>query len=430
MAIFARVLRLAAAASLTVSLAHLQNPHPISVEGNVVDGVTGTGIPGARVRFSLPGEDLFFVTADAQGHFATTGEDGLDIPLSAASPGYVAPDAAGGRRAVQEVSRSNTEVRYRLELVRQSAIVGKVTDPVGVPLTGVGVKVMWDREHRSRLADSDFRNFTGSVQTNDLGEYWYPVRPGTYYLAAEPEATSNGSTAPPQDPSQRLTYYPHGVRPSQAEPVQLAEGEQRRVDIQIVRQDGVKVSGRILGAQGGEGARLSMSVTPLTSGGRTWYFDKADGGFEAPELLPGTYRFWAQESLSGEEGAVAAARRRVEVGNADLDGVDLELQPTVEIAGSVAFESGCPAAQFAGSISEQIDQFTYPIHPDADGAFTLKHVIQGHYKLYAAVLAAAGAPSKRAAPSVKFGEADGADGFDVSATNSGPLRITMGCPGR
>jgi hypothetical protein len=431
MAIFARLLRLAAAAALSVPLAHVQPLHPISIEGDVVDALTGTGIPGARVRFSLPGEDLFFVTTDAQGHFLLTGEDGLDIPLSAACPGYVEPAAAGGRSLVQEVSRSSAGVLYRLELVRQSAIVGKVIDPVGVPIAGVSVKVdsvkvMQELLHRSVLVDDDFRHFTANVQTNDLGEYRFPLQPGTYYLAAEPEVIITGSTAPPQDPSQRLTYYPHGVKASQAEPVQLAEGEERRVDIQIVREGGVKVRGRILGVQGGEGARLSMDVTPLNSGGRIWHFDNIDGRFEAPALLPGTYRFIASEGFSGEDGPVAVARRRVEVGSADLDGVDLELQPTVEITGSVAFGSGCPAAPSVGSISEQSDQYTYQIRPDAGGLFTLKHVIQGHYKTYVM----AGAPAKAAAASVKFGEAAGGDGFDVSAANTGPLRITISCPGR
>jgi hypothetical protein len=395
-----------------------------------VDAFTGKGIAGARVRFSLPGEDLFFVTTDAQGHFLTTGTEGLDIPLSAACPGYVEPERAGGRSAVREVSRSDTGVGYRLELIRQSVIVGKVIDPVGVPLAGVKVTEMQDRAHRSGLVDSDFRYFTASTQTNDLGEYRFPLLPGIYYLAAEPEVSVTSSTAPPLDPSQRLTYYPHGVKASQAEPVQLAEGEERRVDIQIVREGGVKVRGRILGVQGGEGPPLLVIVTPLTSGGRTWYSDKVDGRFEAPDLLPGTYRFFAQEGFSGEDGPVAVARRRVEVGSADLDGIDLELEPTAEVTGSVGFESGCPAAPFVGSISEQSDLFAYPIHPDANGAFTLKHVIQGHYTAYAAELAATGVPSNRAAASLRFGEADGSGGFDVSAANTGPLRITMSCPGR
>jgi hypothetical protein len=133
----------------------------------------------------------------------------LDIPIEAASPGYVKP-AADGRSPVQEVSRSGAGVRYRLELVPQSAIVGKVIDPVGVPIAGVGVReasvrVMQELLHRSGLEDDDFRYFTANVQTNDLGEYRFPLQPGTYYLAAEPEVIVTGSTAPPQDPSQRLT---------------------------------------------------------------------------------------------------------------------------------------------------------------------------------------------------------------------------------
>jgi hypothetical protein len=443
MAIFARALRLGAAAALSLSLAHVQTVVQYAIEGDVVDSSTGHGIAGARVRIQSGQDDALFATAGAQGHFRFAGLGNQRYQVQASFPAFVsARFAAGMSEAAETVSIGiyHRTAQVRLEMVRSGVITGKVMDPVGVPLAGARVAALQrypsgERRHGGCAAgglggvESDYE-YSGRLcaQTNDLGEYRIgPLPAGAYYVGAE-QQMGFGTTAPP-DPAERATYYPHALKPSGASPVEVAEGKELRVDIQIVRAGGVKVSGRILGLGAAAGLQLSVYALPLSAGLPSWSASDIEGDrFEAPGLLPGSYRFVADQyipgNLASDSTPIAAVRRIVDVGISDLDGVDLTLEPTVDLQGSVVFESGCPAVPVW--IMVQGD-YRYNLHPGAGGPFLLQHVIPGKYKAYVRTEV----PSNAFLSSVKFGDAEALrDGFEVTSNATGPLRLTMSCAGR
>lgn len=443
MAIFARALRLGAAAALSLSLAHVQTVSQFAIEGDVVDSSTGHGIAGARVRIQSGQDDALFATVDAQGHFRFAGLGNQSYGVQASFPGFVsARSAAGMSDAPETVSIGiyHRTAQIRLEMVRYGVITGKVTDPVGVPLAGATVAALrrypsGERRHGGCAGglggiEGDYEySARPCAQTNDLGEYRIgPLPAGTYYVGADRQM-SFGTTPPLPDPAERATYYPHALKPSQASPVEVAEGKELHVDIQIVRAGGVKVSGRILGLGAAAGLRVSVYAYPLSAGLPYWSAsDIAGDRFEAPGLLPGSYRFEAGQYIFGDftsgSTTVAAARRIVDVGTSDLDGVDLTLEPTVDIQGSVVFESGCPAVPVWVMVQ---GDYRYNLHPGAGGPFLLRHVVPGKYKAYAQMEV----PSNAFASSVKFGDAEALlDGFEVTSNATGPLRITMSCRGR
>jgi hypothetical protein len=440
MAIFARALRLGAAAALSLSLAHVQTVLQYAIEGDVVDSSTGHGIAGARVRIQSGQDDALFATADAQGHFRFAGLGNQRYQVQASFPGFVsARFAAGMSDAAETVSIGiyHRTAQIRLEMVRYGVIAGKVMDPVGVPLAGASVAALrrypsGERGHSYCAVDGlggvegDYQ-YSGRLcaQTNDLGEYRIgPLPAGAYYVGAE-QQMGFGTTAPP-DPAERATYYPHALKPSAATPVEVVEGKELHVDIQIVRAGGVIVSGRILGLGAAAGLRVSVYAYPLSAGLPSWSASDIEGDrFEAPGLLPGSYRFVAGQYFPGNitsaSTTVAAARRIVDVGTSDLDGVDLTLEPTVDVQGSVDFENGCPAVPVWVMVQ---GDYRYDLHPGAGGPFVLRHVIPGRYKAYAQMEV----PSNVFASSVKFGDSETLrDGFEVTSNSAGPLRITMSC---
>src|ERR1019366_172236 len=124
------------------------------------------------------------------------------------------------------------------------------------------------------------------------------------------------------------------------------------VDVRIIRQGGVKVSGRILGATpedapAASGLHGSVFVSPLSPGASSGSFGSVAGDrFGAVDLLPGKYVIEAGQYTAGDtssENPVAAAWRTVEVATEDLEGIDRTLAPTPTVEGAVVFENGCAA---------------------------------------------------------------------------------------
>jgi hypothetical protein len=230
----------------------------------------------------------------------------------------------------------------------------------------------------------------------------------------------------PHDPSERSTFYPHALKPSETKPVTVAEGKELRVDVRIVRQGGVKVSGRVLGLGTGEAAGLRVSVyaMPESPGARDLVIG-ADR-FEATDLLPGKYVFEAFQWASGnsfDSNTVAAAQRTVEVGTSDVDGFDLTLAPTPNIEGSVAFEDGCAAAPAWIMLRSDLRR-ALDLHVGTGGQFVLQHLMPEKWKVSLRMEGV----SNAFASSAKLGDTEIlADGFEATPNTKGPLRITMSC---
>ena len=443
MGMVAKTLRLAAAVALSLPLAHGQTPTRGAIEGDVVDASTGRGIAGARVRIQSGQDDALFTTSDEQGHFRFAEVDFMSkgYQAEASYPGFISARRAAGRSGGETVSPSpyNPSVQIRLEMVRYGVIVGRVTDPVGVAVEGVTVAALeryaaGERGHGScglGSTDGDYQ-YLGRfcARTNDLGEYRIgPLTAGSYYVGVDPQLSpGQPATRMPRDPTERATFYPHALKPSEAMPVTVTEGKELRADVQIVRQGGVKVSGRVFGLGAGEAAGLQISVyaVPLSSSTTPWSdLDIRGDHFQAPDLLPGKYLFEAfQYSLRNspnENTVVAATRRTVEVRMSDLDGVDLTLTPTLDIEGSVVFENGCAAAP--AWIQLQGD-FLQELHVGTEGRFVLRHLIPGKYKVYVHLEI----PSNAYASSATLGDTEIlTDGFEATSNTRGPLRITMSC---
>ena len=194
---------------------------------------------------------------------------------------------------------------FKLELVPQVVITGRIIDDVGDPVMGAQVFVFF-----GRIADGKFTfQPTTGAQSNDLGEFRIPgLQRGKYIVCA-------GSRCYPG--------MPDGGRASAME---LAPGREARVEINAISDARtVHVRGTVNGLPAGRG--LSVSLFPRTNRGMGMKAFAApvgpNGTFDIAGVTPGSYQLAADYFESGTR---MSLRVPVEVGNSDRDGVVAALE--------------------------------------------------------------------------------------------------------
>jgi hypothetical protein len=227
--------------------------------------------------------------------------------------------------------------------------------------------------------------------TNDLGEYrLFNLPPGKYLLSAGYEMSQSVgiSMAIAMGSRERregltTTYYPGTSDPLQAAAVNVEPGaEIHSMDFSL-RPSGVfhirgHVSGLGPGPAGFGGAvmlrrgnsRLSAAMPERDAAVKT-----EDGTFDIDQVAPGSYEIIAFE-FAGDTPRMV--HRPVEVGGADVDGVDLAFEPGVTVTGHLRWEDKAAAPNVPLVVSLEQDEQAFSMHPTAevqpDGSFELKNV--------------------------------------------------------
>ena len=435
--------RLMLAAVLYPWLAPSQTPNS-AIEGQVYDGATRAGIAGARVRVQCGQEDPVFTTADASGHFHFAGiQLTKDCLLRADYPGYM-PLGAGPRNSSRGIPARSDGPAF-LVLERYGVIAGRVLDADGLPAPGTRIdiylrlpkgappRISGLRAGSFEQANYEYWPFAGVLATTgDRGEFRIAMlSAGTYAICAD------GQDSPllRGDTRYRPTFYAQSISPAGAAPVEVAEGKETTgIDIHLVRAAGVTVSGRALHlpppgsdpplstfvAMWPQGEAFPLSVSSATVTG---------GHFELKDVLPGRYVLAAltikmpHQGPPGEDANTLGAERVVEVGDREVAGLQIAVQPVRDMKGVVSFENGCPAVPLAVSIFQPVNR---PIRADAgaDGTFVLHRVPPGVYGLILV------RNNIRIPPtSVLLGnrKVDAGAAFVVNGKTPGPLRIRVGC---
>src|SRR5260370_7434714 len=108
---------------------------------------------------------------------------------------------------------------------------------------------------------------------------------------------------------------------------------------------------------------------------------KTEGGsFDIDQVASGSYEVIAIEFAADTPGMI---HRPVEVGGADVDGVDLAFEPGVNITGHLRWEDKTAAPEVRLQVSLEQDEQAFSIHPTAEvqpnGSFELKNVSVDSY---------------------------------------------------
>ena len=355
----------------------------------------------------------FTAVSDEGGNFRIAGLDPGLYQVVASMPGLVLEfDPATGRPG--NAYRPGEDVTLRL--VRGAVITGAVTDQQGQPLVQLTVRAVRVRDLDGTAAPN--YPFTLEDRTDDRGVYRiYGLRPGLYVVYAGGYSNSpapsigNGGDAP--------TFYPSGTRDTAAEVSVRGGQEAAGIDIRFREEPGRRVTGTVESAGGffgdpGTSLSLTYASTEMPAGYAYVNANASERSFSFEGLADGEYD--AQATAFTREGSgagpvAASAPVRVSVRGADVTGLRLTLTPLASVSGTLRFEpaaeaeraleacrevrpSQLPQEMLVAASPEQARARPAPgrasprlgrrdAMPDEAGAFTIRSLEAGRYRLSA-----------------------------------------------
>ncbi len=385
-----------------------------TVEGRVVNSITGVGVRRATVTLVdlNPGAGQrtpATAVTDADGRFLVRAVGLGKHTLRAAREGFADPVAA----AIVRVEAGQPVGGVIVKLVPLGAISGRVLDAEGEPIANVYVQAARHRYEGGTKRLSQVRSST----TNDRGEFRiYYVPAGRYYILASRSPTS------PRDDGLARTFYPGARKPSDAVLIELAAGEERRdVEFRIAAGREYQIAVRV----NSNDQRLHVDTKPLDLylSGRSIQ-RRADGAWVIRGLPPGKYRVFARLDI---EGNVSAASQTVEIVSSDVE-VWLTLRPTISMRGSISLPAGVEWPARRVLLIPDPDDDAYFGRPEGsvsdDHRFTFR-LLPIRYRLVVADL-----PKGAYVKNVRWkDELLPGDNLDLSSSGDGALDVVVAADG-
>ncbi len=192
------------------------------------------------------------------------------------------------------------------------------------------------------------------------------------------------------------------------------------MDITLRKLRTFRVSGKVVGSPGGRRGGQVMLRKAAEGEPDTSYSDRlaapwnqATGAFEIRAVPPGSYILRA-EQWEGNDSRLSA-RVRVDVGQGNVEGVVAQLQPAIEVRGSIRVDpkSDLNPADLSVSLGGG-GPGSRPARVQADSSFAMKNVTPDRYQV-----TVTGLPAGHYLKSVRLNETDVlAMGLDLSQTGS------------
>ena len=387
-----------------------------------------------RLRLSGGGGEPVYARSDKNGEFRFDDLKPARFGLEADRPGFMVDNSGPFPRPILvDLTSSNRDGKFTVQMIAYGVIVGTVTDPDGVPMVRAPIEVLMDSTADRTAKVQQVRVLTAS--TDDRGAFRAArLLPGNYYVTAVKSNWANGW----QD-NWRTTWFPHGLDATSARAVTIGAGEQVRADIHVVRQSGVRVAGRLIAPSAAESSTntklvLEPEVPSSTDSGVPKATVTGDR-FEFAGVLPGRYVLTAITSAANGDPYVAAekaiygSRRAVEVGDGGIAELNIDLQPLLPISGKVVFADSCSPRPlhvdiggFTSLASSGADAVTA-----SDGSFMLTGLKPARLGL--SVRELDGVFGDATLISARLGEREvqPAQGFDYPLAADAPLTLTVGC---
>ncbi len=321
---------------LLLLAAALAQAQPASIEGTVVNSITGEAVPRAAVLLVVDGKEPEPVFTDGEGRFRVQGLAAGRYVLRARKRGYL--EAGEGGSAALRVTLEAGQSRAGLvcKLAPYGVISGRVFDEYGEPAEGAMVNAC---ELRRRMV-----HCRASGEANDRGEYRLTgLAPGAYLVVGSytPPRGLYPATANGRREAYTPTFYQQGTDPSSAQRVAVDAGaESAGIDVPMLKVPMAKVTGRVVGPNGEGvknyslrvvGADFSMGTIGRTRTG-------ADGTFELSNLPPGTWRVFATVREPGKDPVSGSAT--VAVNGEDVEGLLVRIPASFPVTGNLVLEGG------------------------------------------------------------------------------------------
>jgi protocatechuate 3,4-dioxygenase beta subunit len=385
------------------------------INGRVV-GEAGEPLPGVSVYAAPRGYVQMYrpqrTTTDDEGNFTITGLDPGLYGVVASMPGYVIDTDPSTSRPAAYRPGDTASVR----LIRGGVITGTVTDPQGEPVVAISVRAYRVRDLEGRPVPFGFGG-SGEDGTDDRGVFrMYGLTPGVYVVSAGGSGRDFFYGIPSAYAGNVATFYPSATRDTASEVTVRAGQENAGVDIRYRDEQGRSVSGRVelpAGAQADPNVGFSVTLAYASSG------IQAASAFVPPASSTPSFSFEGVADGEYDLQAWAAARegqtasspsQRVSVRGADVTGLRLALAPLSTVSGTLVIEQATEAERAretckwqrpsmlpqetlvavavdrpAPSKGQAASRFSLAREatPDASGAFTLRALEPGRYRLNA-----------------------------------------------
>jgi hypothetical protein len=221
---------------------------PCTLQGSVVDSVSGQPVPHALVKLTAPSPRA--ALTDSEGKFQFEGLPAGSLTLEAEKPGFLARDSSG----VWSLPSVNLRLGpdsppALLRLVPEGVISGQVSDENGEPLEGFTISVLFRGPgHRALGLGSDMLN--RRAITDDQGKFRIAgLRPGSYYLTAhETQAPALHGTGKSSVPlGYAPVFYPGVNEISSAAPLKVLAGTTIQANLSLKREPFIRLSGTVSG---------------------------------------------------------------------------------------------------------------------------------------------------------------------------------------
>ena len=233
---------------------------------------------------------------------------------------------------------------YDLTLPRAGAIVGRLIDENGDPVSGLSVRALRPGDR------TDQYNYL-ALSSDEFGRYRIAhLVPGEYQIVVRPP----GGDALMQGQSLGFveTYHPGTPSRDEAGRVRVRAGQETAAgDLQMSRARMLRLKGAVVDSQGAPAPRQTM-VSLVKEQGSTGISVDARGRFEFREPQPpGTYRLVARLFDEGHVNVLEYANVALTLVDTDVDDAVISMKPTVTVAGRVVFDPVAPAAVSATALT-------------------------------------------------------------------------------
>jgi hypothetical protein len=356
----------------------------------VINPVSGQPVAGALVVFHSMDLDVKRAVTDVSGRFS------FDVTLPASMQLTISKQ---GYRTEDDQETANVQVRpdhaqgIVVRMMPLSTIEGRLVNEDGDPLQGLTVEaVRIEIQNGKRVLKDDY----ASKVSDDRGEYrlWY-LSPGNYYLKVLGRrgtinalvSGSGGVLAEAYGPE----YFPNSPELNGARVLNFGGGQTVTVDFKL---EGHAVR-QIRGTLSNMPQRRQIVMRLVRSGdtlGNRAQVNLANGVFGVADVTPGSY---VLQAYTQDAAPVLMGEVPVTVGDTDLTGVKIALNPAVDV--NVRVEApvqadgpdGVPLRRAAVSVQ------AVPMEPrvlprdfpsarsmlQPDGSLVLKGLLPGKYEI-------------------------------------------------
>jgi hypothetical protein len=374
-----------------------QDPEKAALEGQVLNAATSEPLRKATLTLRMnvaalatqrgrqPEATTYTVTSDAAGKFAFVNVDPGDYRLTARRDGFadIVLGNTGHGRTVEPIllARADRKTGFTVKMVPYGAIAGLLLDEDGDPIRNLRVSAM---QYRYTSNGREMREVK-SAASNDLGEYRiFDLPAGRYFVKINPPLLEVYGSEPSPRESYATLYYPGVQQVTGAIPQDLAPGQQLRgLSFNLRQVHFATIRGKVIAPPDATSVNAGRLI--VTEGGSSSTSGNADertGKFEFRNVPPG-FIYLTGDYIQG--GQRHDTMLPVEVGAADIDGIELRPVPPGDLTGQVSV-AGDPAFDVS-KIGIRLDGASSGHHAVSsttirnDGRLLITAITPGRYRI-------------------------------------------------